>query len=89
VLDVAATRDPGGRRVVVAVVNRLPQEDVSVVLTVAGRRPSGEVLAHEINGDHPDAMCTFEDPGQVRVGERAARSTGIQSGTASLLTPSP
>ncbi len=65
-LDVAATRDPGCRRLTVSVVNRaLTEIDTRVQLVDA--KATGVMTVHEVTADSPDAVNTFAHPDAIGV----------------------
>ncbi|MQA83679.1 MAG: alpha-N-arabinofuranosidase [Streptosporangiales bacterium] len=68
-LDVAATRDREGRRVVVSVVNRAPEAPVKATITLGGSAARGELVSRVVTADSTDATNSFERPGAVDVAE--------------------
>jgi alpha-N-arabinofuranosidase len=65
-LDVAASRDAGARRLTVSVVNREPRRSIDTRIQLHGGTAAA-LSGHEVNGDAPDAMNTFADPDRVGV----------------------
>ena len=52
-LDVAATRDPDGRRLTLSVVNRDPEQALDTRIQLSGARAAGPVIVHEVTADTP------------------------------------
>lgn len=78
-LDVAATRDPEGRRVTLTVVNRSP--DAAVSATVNPGRPltSAGARVHLVHGPSPEASNSFAEPALVSV-----QTSSVQVGDGQL-----
>jgi len=68
-LDVTATRDEAGRRVVLGVVNRHPHRPVRATVALRGFGPLQLVQAQTLSGPDPLAINDFDMPEQVRVRE--------------------
>jgi alpha-L-arabinofuranosidase len=65
VLDVAATRDAEGRRLVISVVNRDPAQALDTRIRLAGARMAGPVVVHEVTGDSPQSGNSAAEPDAV------------------------
>ena len=70
-LDVACTADDTGREVTVAVVNRDPDRAIETTIEFVGAKVQPGALVREVNGPHPAATNSFEQPETVSVAERA------------------
>src|SRR5919197_6624866 len=66
-LDVAATRDPDARRLVLAVVNRSPDSAVRTTVSLGGAVASGQVTTWRVDGADPRASNDFDHPDEVTV----------------------
>jgi alpha-N-arabinofuranosidase len=66
-LDVAATADPGRRRLTLSVVNRDPGAAIATRIRLLDAQASGVMTVHEVTGDGPDAVNTFARPDAVSV----------------------
>jgi alpha-L-arabinofuranosidase len=66
-LDVAATRDPDARRLVLAVVNRAPDRPVHAAVSLGGAVASGQVTSWRVDGASPTASNDFDRPDAVTV----------------------
>jgi alpha-N-arabinofuranosidase len=64
-LDVAATCDTERRHLTVSVVNRDPDHTVNARINLHGAVAAGALVVHEVNGERPDVVNTFEHPDQV------------------------
>ncbi len=64
-LDVAATRDAAAGRLTISVVNRDPDQAVATRVQLRGAQATGTMTVHEINGDGPASVNSFEHPGDV------------------------
>ncbi len=69
-LDVAATADPGRRRLTLSVVNRDPGQAIATRIRLLDAQATGVMTVHEVIGDGPDAVNTFRPS---RRGQRAQR----------------
>jgi alpha-L-arabinofuranosidase len=69
-LDVAATRDPDARRLVLAVVNRSPDSAVRTTVSLGGAVASGQVTTWRVDGADPRASNDFDHPDEVTVTTR-------------------
>jgi len=76
VLDVSAVRDPQGRGVNVAVVNRDLSRDVQATVEVAGTSGNAAGVAHELNAASVDSYNSVETPNEVKVVERRLNAGG-------------
>lgn len=79
VLDVAATRDEEGRRVVVSVVNRDPDHAIDTTVQLADAKVS-RVVTRTVGADNPRAANSFDHPEAVRV---TAVDTAVDPGAES------
>jgi alpha-N-arabinofuranosidase len=77
-LDVAATRDPDGRRLTVSVVNRDPDNAVGTRIQLYDACAAGTMTAHEVNGPGPEAVNTFARPADVSVNTASCEVSGGQ-----------
>ncbi len=68
-LDVTATRDETGRRLVLGMVNRHPDRTVRATVVLRGFEPLQPVQAQVLSGPDPLATNTFDAPERVGVGE--------------------
>jgi alpha-L-arabinofuranosidase len=75
-LDAAATCDTGGRRVMIAVVNRDRDRDQLATVDLGRARVMGGIAVAEVNGPEVGAMNSFEEPRVVDVQERRADVAG-------------
>ncbi len=75
-LDASATVSESGDRLALAVVNRHVSEPISCAVELAGFRPAGEAKVYELNGEHPVAPVTFENPEAVRTSVSKTRVSG-------------
>jgi alpha-L-arabinofuranosidase len=66
-LDVAATRDPDARRLVLAVVNRSPDNAVRTTVSLGGAVASGQVTTWRVDAADPRASNDFDHPDEVTV----------------------
>jgi alpha-N-arabinofuranosidase len=64
-LDVTATRDEAGQRLVLGVVNRHPERAIEVELTLRGLESLLPTQAWVLSGPHPLAANSFDMPEQV------------------------
>jgi alpha-N-arabinofuranosidase len=71
-LDVSATRDADGRTLVLGVVNRALDQDVTARIELAGGGRVTTGVAYEVNGADPKATNSFERPDAVSVQARPA-----------------
>lgn len=69
VLDVSATRDADGRRVVVSVVNRSPDKAVTADIQFGDAKPVGEIVSRLVTGESVTVQNSFERPDAVTVEE--------------------
>ena len=69
-LDVAATRDAGGRSVTLTVVNRDRNNAIPANVVLADGASVRSVRVSEVNGPTVDAVNSFEQPNAVDVVER-------------------
>lgn len=81
VLDVAASKDGDGTRLVLSVVNRDPGAAVAATISVAGG-PGGMVIRRAvcrvIHGDSPQTANSSERPDAVRVSEEPVTARGME-----------
>lgn len=75
-LDVACTADAAGRELTLAVVNRDPDRAIETTIELVGATVRPGALVREVNGPHPEATNSFEQPETVSVGERALDDGG-------------
>jgi alpha-L-arabinofuranosidase len=75
-LDVAATRDPGRRQLTVSVVNRDPGRALPTRIRLLDAEAAGVMTVHEINGDSPEAVNSFERPDAVTVARSKREVSG-------------
>jgi len=85
-LDAAATCDPSGRDITLAVVNRDRERTVAAAVRLADGRIAPGAVAYEVTGASPEASNSFETPQAVGVRERRivpqdGRQEGRASGT--------
>ncbi len=66
-LDVVATLDEPGERVVLSVVNCHPTEDIEAQITVTGPKITDDAFARTLNSDSPDDRNTFQEPERVKL----------------------
>jgi len=64
-LDVAASRDTGGRQLAVSVVNRDPGRALATRIRLDGAQASGAMTVHEVTGERPDAVNSLAQPDRV------------------------
>ena len=74
-LDVAATRDPDGRRLTLSVVNRDPGQALDTRIRLSGARAAGPVVVHEVTADTPETSNSPAEPGAVTTA-RTERDAG-------------
>jgi alpha-N-arabinofuranosidase len=65
-LDVTATRDQAGKRLVFGIVNRHPQRAIRARLALRGFGRLRPVQAWQMSNPDPLAFNTFDDPERVR-----------------------
>ncbi len=75
VLDVAATCDAAGTEIVLAVVNRDPENGVSATVQLADAGFGGHATSYEVVGESPKATNSFKDQ-EVGVSERGFEASG-------------
>jgi alpha-L-arabinofuranosidase len=68
-LDAAATCDPAGAEVCLAVVNRSRDRAVRASIEILGRAVQGALSASVVDGPEPSSQNSFEQPGLVDVRE--------------------
>ncbi|MPZ70645.1 MAG: alpha-N-arabinofuranosidase [Actinobacteria bacterium] len=68
-LDVAATRDRSGQRVVLSVVNRSAETAVKAMVSLGDVQPVGGVVSRSVQGDSPRTENSFDEPAAVDVVE--------------------
>jgi len=78
-LDAVATRDPNGRTLTVAVVNRDRDSAHAATLDFIGAAARGGAVAYEVNGPDVGATNSFEDPRRVDVRERKVELAGSRA----------
>jgi alpha-N-arabinofuranosidase len=66
-LDVAASRDPGSRRLTISVVNRDPERELATRIRLLDAAATGTMTVHEVNGSRPEAANSFAHPEDVSV----------------------
>ncbi|MGH3169812.1 MAG: alpha-L-arabinofuranosidase C-terminal domain-containing protein, partial [Trebonia sp.] len=71
VLDVVATRSRASGAVMVSVVNRSPEDDVTAEISLAGALPEGRAVISEVNAPDWHTVNSFERPDAVSVTETA------------------
>ena len=74
-LDVAASRDAGARRLTVSVVNRDPAQEIATRVRLQGGKATA-VAVHEVTGDSPEVVNSFADPGRVGVRSSHREASG-------------
>lgn len=75
-LDVAATRDPDGRNITLAVVNRDDERAVTATIELMRGAFAGSVVTHEVNGVTPDAVNSFAEPDAVGTKQKSTEING-------------
>jgi alpha-N-arabinofuranosidase len=75
-LDAVATRDEGGRRLTVAVVNRDRDRTHRAAIELVGAAAAAGGLVAEVNGPDVDATNSFEHPHRVGVRQGRLEATG-------------
>ena len=75
-LDVSASRDEAGKAVTVAVVNRDRDAAITTTIEVADGATISSATAHEVNGDDPTVLKSFERPDAVTVQVRRLSPVG-------------
>jgi alpha-L-arabinofuranosidase len=75
-LDAAATCDPTGRQVMLAVVNRDRDRSHQATVQLTGGSVAAGVQVSEVNGASPEVMNSFERPDAVGVKEQRLGLTG-------------
>ncbi len=83
-LDVSATTDADGREITVAVINRERERALSTTFYFSEIALQPEATIYEVNGSHPNAVNSFEEPQAVTV--RESRHT-FSDGTISYTFP--
>lgn len=74
-LDVAASRDATGRRVVVSVVNRSPDASIRATLSLGDANPVGDVVVRVVDGADVQVQNSFEHSEAVTVVEHRTPAT--------------
>jgi alpha-L-arabinofuranosidase len=75
-LDVTATRDPAGRELCVAVVNRDRESAIRTTIELSGRQMTGGITVYEVQGADPGTVNSFGQPDAVRVHQRRLEAQG-------------
>ena len=75
-LDVACTADDAGREITLAVVNRDPERAIETTIEFVGATVQPGALVREVNGPHPEATNSFEQPETVSVAARQLDAGG-------------
>lgn len=76
VLDVAATRSEDGRRLVVSIVNRDPENEQAVSLVLRGSQLAGDAVIRVVSGPHPLATNEWDAPEVVGLREESIPAEG-------------
>jgi len=69
VLDVVVTRSKRNRKIMLSVINRSPDQDVTTELSFAGWLPASRARVEEVNGADWKTTNSFTDPELVKVAE--------------------
>jgi len=77
-LDVAATRDADGHRVVLTVVNRSPDAGVTTTVSIGRKLAPNSAVVHIVNGPSPVARNSFAEPDLVGVRTHAVPVDGAE-----------
>ena len=78
VLDVAASRDRAGKRVVVSIVNRATDGPVRTAVDLGHSRTTGPVRVRSVTGPSPDAVNSWDDQQVVAAREYELSVSGTR-----------
>ena len=72
----SATRDDSGKAVTLGIVNRHREDAITTTIEVGGSAPILSATAHEVNGDDPKVLNSFDRPDAVVVQDRQLTASG-------------
>jgi alpha-N-arabinofuranosidase len=75
-LDVTATLDESGKKLVIYIVNRNEKDTIETTITLADGQFSGEIIASVINGTDIKTENSVENPNQVGVSQTKLEASG-------------